>query len=98
MTFKARFETLADKYERETRYLSSPAQMACHPAYVEITEMGPAAIRLILLRLQSHHGGHWFWALAKLTGENPVPSEDAGRMRKMARHWVLWGQKNGWLD
>jgi hypothetical protein len=74
--------------------LSSITAKAMHPAYQQIIGMGPAAIPLILRDLQ-RRPDHWFWALTAMTGEDPVPPEDAGDMRKMAEAWIQLGRARG---
>lgn len=91
-----RFERLAAEWEAATRFTSSVAQMAVHPAYQQIIGLGPGAVPLILARL-GERGGHWFWALRAITGENPVPAEHAGDVRAMTADWLAWGRETGLL-
>jgi hypothetical protein len=88
------FETLAAKWRRETIMLSSSSEKVLHPAYQRIIGLGPAVIPLVLRELEQH-GGHWFWALRALTGENPVKPEDVGQVRKMTEAWLEWGKQWG---
>jgi hypothetical protein len=88
------FEALAAKWRRETMMLSSSSEKVLHPAYQRIIGLGPAVIPLVLRELEQH-GGHWFWALRALTGENPVKLEDAGQVRKMTEAWLEWGRQWG---
>lgn len=74
--------------------LSSSTEKAVHPAYQRIIGLGPAVVPLVLRELEQH-GGHWFWALRALTGENPVRPEDAGQVRKMTESWLEWGRQRG---
>ncbi len=62
--------------------------------YQRIIGMGWDAVPLILEELR-REPDQWFWALEKITDENPVPPEAAGRVRQMAQAWVEWGQKQG---
>ncbi len=91
---RARFQDLANEWKRESRYLSNTVQMAMLRSYQRIIGMGPAAVPLILEELQ-HEPGQWFWALEAITGQNPVPAEDAGLMRAKATAWVEWGHREG---
>lgn len=93
---EALFNTLAERWKQETRLLSSTSAIATHPAYQRIIGLGPQVIPLILAELQ-REPGHWFWALAALTGENPVPPADQGRMPAMTAAWLKWGRENGWI-
>lgn len=74
--------------------LSSSTEKVMHPAYQRIIGLGPAVIPLVLRDLEQQ-GGHWFWALRALTGENPVKPEDAGQVRKMTESWLEWGRQRG---
>lgn len=65
-----------------------------HPSYQQIIGMGSEAVPLILKDLQQQPD-HWFWALAHITGEDPVPEEKRGRLGEMAEAWLNWGRRNG---
>ncbi len=95
--FEALFAKLTDEWRRETHFLSSTTAIATHPAYQRIIGMGPQVVPLILTEMQKEPG-HWFWALVALTGENPVPPADQGRMTAMTDAWLKWGRENGWIE
>jgi hypothetical protein len=88
------FDSWADTVERETRHVASPFAIATHPAYLNIVNLGKPAIPLILRRMRKS-GGHWFWALALITRENPVPEKDRGNMAAMRSAWLKWGTTHG---
>lgn len=92
----ARFQQLVREWHVERGTTSSPVDMATCPAYQRILAMGKPAISLILkqLELEGDDPDHWFWALSYLTGEDPVPSDDQGNMRKMSDAWLRWGRNN----
>jgi hypothetical protein len=91
-----RFRWLVREWHAERGTTSSPIDMAICPAYQRILAMGKPAIPLIFkqLELEGDDPDHWFWALSYLTGEDPVPSEDQGNMRKMRAAWLHWGRNN----
>lgn len=93
-SLEALFCELVSQWKESTKLTSSSSEIIMHPAYQRIIGLGPNVIPLVLKDLQEN-GGHWFWALQALTGENPVSSEDAGRIRKMTQLWLEWGQKKG---
>jgi hypothetical protein len=66
-------------------------EIATHPAYQRIIGMGPEALPHIFRRLESGPD-HWFWALRAITGVDPVPPEDRGRMVKMREAWLNWAK------
>jgi hypothetical protein len=70
--------------------------MSMHPAYQRIIGMGEKAIPLILAEL-AERPGHWFWALASITGEDPVAEQSRGKLREMASAWLAWGRQKGYI-
>jgi hypothetical protein len=92
-----KFYDLVATWREETQLSSSMNDIIMHPAYQRIIGLGPAVIPLILRELQVN-GGHWFWALQALTGENPVSPDDAGRIKNMAHAWIEWGRVKGIID
>ena len=63
--------------------------------YQQSIGMGPAVVPLILD--EPHREPHWFWALASITEQNPVPPEGMGKIRMMAEAWVTWGEQQSML-
>lgn len=84
----ALFDQLATRWREETRYLSSTTAIATNPSYQRIIGLGPQVIPLILAELQQRPE-QWFWALASLTGENPVPPGEEGRIQAMRDAWMI---------
>jgi hypothetical protein len=67
-----------------------------HPSYQAI--MGMASdnrdeVIDLMLRDMQQNRREWFWALSYLTHENPIERKDAGRLDKMIKAWVRWGQQ-----
>jgi hypothetical protein len=89
-----RFRTLAQAWKRETTFASTANQMFLLPSYQQIIGLGPSAVPAILrdLELQPNH---WYWALAAITGENPVKPQEAGNVRAMRAAWLNWGRTKG---
>jgi hypothetical protein len=90
---KQRFLEQAEKWSRETRHLSSPAQQMMHPSYQAILGMGnenPRAIISLMIRDMQTSRRPWFWALSYFAQENPVSQSDAGKTDKMIKAWVDW--------
>ena len=81
--------------EEKTINLSSFDQMVAHPAYVAIIAMGKRAVPFLLAEIKTSPN-HWFFALRKITGANPIPKTAAGNLRKMTEAWLKWGKKNGY--
>jgi hypothetical protein len=91
----AAFFELTRQWRSETRCISSVSEMALNSAYQQIISMGQAVLPLIFKELEQEPD-HWFWALTSITGEDPVPSEDRGRVPRMANAWLQWGEAHGY--
>ncbi len=90
-----KFQRLAAQWRAQTEHLSSTSQMVNHPAYQEILAMGPDVVPL-LLRDLAREPEHWFAALRAITGAQPVPPEDRGRIDRMAEAWLRWAKEPGY--
>jgi hypothetical protein len=88
------FRRLSAEWKAQAAYLSSPTAIAALPAYMEIMNMGMAAVPLILDDLR-REPDHWFVALKRITGEDPVPDEARGDLDRMAEAWLNWGLTHG---
>ena len=91
------FRQLAERWREETRYLSSTTDIAMHPAYQRIIGLGPAVLPLIFAELQ-RQPDRWFWALHALTGADPLPPGERGKLGGMTQAWLQWGRENGYLE
>ena len=90
---EAKFRALALNWKREIRAISSTTEICMHPSYQQIIGMGEDAIPLILSELQDAPN-YWFWALKAITGEDPVPDSDRGRITRMQEAWLKWGRSH----
>ncbi len=95
--FHCKFQQLAEEWKKERGAQATVAAMALLPSYQKIIGMGKGAIPLILEQLKSEGDSpdHWFWALAAISDENPVPTESRGKILEMSRAWLAWGQEKG---
>src|SRR5262249_60614047 len=89
------FRRLAAVWDREPLSLSDSDATARPPASQAIIQMGPAVVPLLLRDMEETHR-HWFEALMKMTGANPVPAADCGRIPRMVEAWLRWGRENGY--
>src|SRR5262245_41256831 len=96
VTDAARFRRLTALWKRDTLNVSSTTRMVMHPAYQRIIGMGPIAVPLIFRELQERPDW-WFWALAAITGVDPVPSSSRGSLDEMSAAWLAWGRRCGYL-
>lgn len=90
------FCELAAQWQAETSGASVMTRIVTHPAYLRIIGMGEQALPWIFFELEERNG-HWYVALHAITGANPVPHEDRGRIPKMRDAWLAWGRDNGWI-
>jgi hypothetical protein len=79
------------KWYDDTAFKSSVSDIVLHPSYLRIIGMGPAVIPLVLDELPKQPA-HWFPALEAITGANPIPDEDRGRIKRMVQHWLDWAR------
>ncbi len=86
---------LVAQWERETRFLSSLDKICTHPAYQRIIGMGEKVLPLIFRELETDPA-HWFWALASITGENPIQPHQRGNLKEMTRAWLEWARSHGY--
>ena len=94
---EGRFLDLVKRWRSETRGDGVGTRTLKHPCYLEILEMGPAVVPLILRDLAAD-GGFWIGALMELTGEDPVPAAERGRSAKMREAWLAWGRAHGLIE
>lgn len=90
------FAVLAADWKERSKYMSNTMQMAMLRPYQRIIGLGPAALPHIFAELQRDNG-FWFWALEAITGDDPVPPDDKGNVRRMVDAWLAWGQANGFI-
>ena len=91
------FEELARCWKSDTAFESSIEAMVLHPAYQKIIGMGPDVVPFLLMRLRDE-ADHWFWALAAITRENPIPDDQAGDFAAMRKSWLAWGRTAGLVE
>jgi hypothetical protein len=95
-------EMLEDRFRRlEATWLADIEDTSCHtaivnhPAFREIVSMGEAVVPLMLRDLEK--GPRlWVWALPEITGVDPVPPEDGGKIAKMSLAWLRWAREHGY--
>ena len=91
----AKFQQLASEVEEDCIMLSSPTQIALHPAYQEVIGMGKTILPLLIKRL-SEFPTTWFWALEAISGINPVHKAHRGSVPYMVHDWNSWARENGY--
>lgn len=92
------FRTCAAAWKSDTGHLSVAAQIANHPSYRRIVEMGEPAIPLILNDLK-REPNHWFLALSAIANDAPrVAERDKGKMKAISDAWIEWGKDKGYIE
>lgn len=90
-SIQSKFQALVKKWKDETAHLSSPNDIAIHPAYQQIIGMGLDVLPLIFQELRDG-GGRWHWALKAITGADPVPETDRGKVHLIKSAWLKWAE------
>jgi hypothetical protein len=95
-TTEDEFNLLADRWELETRNLSSPSAIVGHPAVLEMMELDDDIVPMIIQRMQ-YRPWFWFDILMRLTkvSDDPIDSSMRGDMQKMTDAWLRWGESRG---
>ncbi|GJL77143.1 MAG: hypothetical protein NPINA01_01320 [Nitrospinaceae bacterium] len=88
------FFFLASKWRADMAFQSSITKIVEHPAYKEIIDLGCDVVPLLLKELKERPD-HWFVALKRITGKNPVSADQRGNFDQMAQAWLKWGEDNG---
>lgn len=91
---QAEFDRLSRQWLEDTRFTSSLTRMVRHPAYQQIIAMGKRAIAPILRDLEQEPK-MWGPALHEITGAQPVPRGDEGKVARVAAAWLAWAKDSG---
>lgn len=95
-TAEQRVRRLLASWREQTGFLSSSTARVAHPAYRELIALGPAALPFLFRDMQQTLDGHLSSALVAITGAQPVPPEEGGKIQKVAERWLAWAQENGY--
>lgn len=82
-TVENKFRRLGSAWRAETAYVSSSSDLVAHSAFQEIARMGPAVFPLLLCELENRIG-YAHRTLRLISGADPVPPADRGKMGKAA--------------
>jgi hypothetical protein len=88
-----KFKALAERWYQDTLIVSNFGRAVEFDSVQEIMKMGKPIIRFILRDI--HKSSFWPAVLAHMTGQCPIPEEDAGKIMKMRDHWRQWGREQG---
>jgi hypothetical protein len=90
----AHFETIVEKWHKDTRHTSSLTKMITHPSYRRIIEIGPKVLPLLFKEL-NERPNHWLVALNAITREDPAPT--GSTFGEAVQAWLAWGRDRGYL-
>jgi hypothetical protein len=91
-----KFQLLAESWKEESRFFSFETQSTHLASYEAIIEMGDSALPFIFKEM-STEPNHWFRALKKIVGENPVPPEHKGDIQLMTNDWLQWAKIKNYI-
>jgi hypothetical protein len=86
------FRLLVDEWNEETEDVATIGDRFMHRSYQQIIGLGPAAVPLLLRELE-REPDYWFWALAAITRQNPVPP--GASFDEAVEAWLRWGRSKG---
>ena len=91
LSLKENFNSIKEMWWSETKNISIPSEKYKNKYYQEIINFGKNIIPYLLEDLDTPNGD-WIYALNKITGENPVKSENIGQFHKMKQDWINWSK------
>lgn len=94
-TSEERFRRLEAMWMAEVGHLSSYTAIINHPSFREIIGLGQAVVPLMLRDL-AERPRLWVWALPEITGADPVPPGDGGKIAQRTDAWLRWGREHGY--
>ncbi len=87
---KLAFDELARQWKEDTQFLSNVGAIIDHPAYEHIISLGEEMVPYIIQDMLENGPNHWFNALSRITGANPITKDIVGNLDKMADAWITW--------
>lgn len=94
-----RVNELCRQLYKDTCFRSDPA--LDHPLYAELLALGKPGVPALLHLLDCFEDSddlsirHPISALQDITGADVIPKEDYGRLRRIIKHWLDWGEAQG---
>lgn len=90
------FEELVSQWRPRSLVTSSIHQVVLTPAYQSMIGLGRPALPLLLDRLRTEGGPHWFWALRSIARVDPAANTDT--VEEARAQWLDWAKETGLLD
>lgn len=92
------FNLRSDRWEKDTAIYSAPGETYLHKDYMAIITKGienPEHIIPLILKRLTQQGGDWFFALEKITDENPALACEDYDCAVAA--WTDWAKQRGMI-
>lgn len=87
MTIKKSYLELRKIWENDTCFSSQIE--TDHPKFKEIVDLGKDVVPFIIEDIKVNPG--WIVvALSRITSENPIKKEHAGRLHEICKDWIEW--------
>ncbi|MFB1295786.1 hypothetical protein ACAG24_009745 [Mycobacterium sp. pW049] len=86
-SLRQKFEHLKTVWRRKSAKMSVVADKVLIPEYQQIIGLGRPALPLIIDSLRTE-GGHWFWALVAITGEDHASGAET--VKEAKERWIEW--------
>lgn len=87
--FRALVMRLLDQWDDDVMVISSMEQIMEHPHVEALMSLGEDVVPLVIERMKSGNlSWGYFSLLHRLTGVDPVPEEERGKVQAMAQRWI----------
>ena len=87
---------LVEEWEEDVAVHSSTTIILAHPNHAKLVAMGMEAVPHIITLMRERSHLVLSFVLHEITGEQPIPPEDAGRVRRINEHWLKLAEEKGW--
>ena len=90
-------QRLVAEWHDDTAVHSSSTIILAHPNVGRLIDLGMDAVPHLIGIMRERPTANLPYILHKITGEQPIPPEDAGRVAKMNEHWIKLAEEKGWV-
>lgn len=88
-----KFNELSKKWQDETGFSSVMSSVLKNEAAKEIIEAGLDVVPFIIDEIRKTYNGHYTIILSNIVGYTPIPTAHYGKIKKMAKDWIKWYDK-----
>jgi hypothetical protein len=94
---RKRISELVATWKSGAGVTSSLSERFAHSAYRELISLGEPVVPYLLAELE-REPDWWFAGLKSITGADPVPADNRGKLGEMTRAWLQWGRTRNPVD